>query len=229
MTIRPAASAADLIESATKDFAELANELLAQKSRIRVLLTGGTLGIGFIAQIGKLDLAWDKMFLMFSDERFVPLDHSDRNEHQALQAFPGLAQHLVRFPDPSLGLLEARDSLNSQLVADFGSVDHGAGVFDLTVLGMGPDAHIASLFPGHNQPGEWVIAEDNSPKPPSERLSLTYEALNRSERVWFLAAGEPKVQAVKQSLEPTSGLPAAQVRGIQETVWYLDAEITDAL
>lgn len=67
------------------------------------------------------------------------------------------------------------------------------------------------------------------PKPPSERLSLSYQALNRSERVWFLAAGESKSWAVSQSLRADSGLPAASVRGISETVWYLDSEITDAL
>ncbi|HEY7854213.1 MAG TPA: 6-phosphogluconolactonase [Aquiluna sp.] len=225
MTIRSTGNPKALIDAASQDFAELANQLLASKKQIRVLLTGGTLGIEFIAQLGKLDLDFSRIWLMFSDERFVALNHPDRNEQQGISAWPELANHLVRFPGPEMTLLSARDVAESEIK----QLDLEHTSFDLTVLGMGPDAHVASLFPGHEAKGEWVIAEPDSPKPPSERLSLSYQALNRSERVWFLAAGESKIWAVSQSLRADSGLPAARVRGISETVWYLDSEITDAL
>ena len=225
MTIRSASNSKALIEAASQDFAQLANQLLESKEQIRVLLTGGTLGIEFISQLGKLDLDFSRIWLMFSDERFVALDHPDRNEQQGISAWPELANHLVRFPGPEMTLVAARDRAE----LDLKKLDLEHTTFDLTVLGMGPDAHVASLFPGHEAEGEWVIAESNSPKPPSERLSLSYQALSRSERVWFLAAGESKLWAVSQSLRADSGLPAARVRGISETVWYLDSEITDAL
>jgi 6-phosphogluconolactonase len=227
--IRSEATAAALIDAAASDFAEMAKSLLEQKTRIRVLLTGGSLGIEFIARVGQLDLDWDRMFLMFSDERFVALEDADRNEHQALSVWPGLRKHLVRFPGPDVALDSARDLLNEQLTLELGPVSGALPVFDLTVLGMGPDAHVASLFPGHERSGQWVVSEDNSPKPPSQRLSLSYQALNRSERLWFLAAGESKLQAVRSSMDASSGLPAARVRGTEQTVWYLDQEITDAL
>ena len=225
MTIRSASNAKALVEAAGQDFAQLANQLLESKEQIRVLLTGGTLGIEFISQLGKLDLDFRRIWLMFSDERFVGLDHPDRNEQQGVSAWPELAHHLARFPGPEVTLMVARDLAES----DVKKLDLEHTNFDLTVLGMGPDAHVASLFPGHGAEGEWVIAEPNSPKPPSERLSLSYQALSRSERVWFLAAGESKLWAVSQSLRADSGLPAAKVRGLSETVWYLDSEITDAL
>jgi 6-phosphogluconolactonase len=227
--IRSSETPSELIENAARDFAELATNLLAEKSRIRVLLTGGSLGIEFIAAMGKLDLNWSKVFLMFSDERFVALDADDRNERQGIAVWPKLADYLFRFPAPVMDLRSAKKALSEQLLRELGQLTQDGAVFDLTILGMGPDAHVASLFPGHEQDGDWVIAEDNSPKPPSQRLSLSYRALNRSERVWFLAAGDSKVNAVKQSLDPGSGLPAARVRGLQETVWYLDKEITGAL
>jgi 6-phosphogluconolactonase len=187
------------------------------------------LGIAFIEALAHLKLDWSRIWLMFSDERFVALDHEDRNEHQGITAWPELAKHLKRFPDAEIELDEAAAMASRTLEQELGSIATAECCFDLTVLGMGPDAHVASLFPGHPKTSAWVIAEPNSPKPPSKRLSLSYQALNRSERVWFLAAGESKSWAVAQSRDALSGLPAGMVRGRTETVWYLDQEITDAL
>ena len=229
MTIRSSRNSAELLQSAANDFAILAGELLSTKPKIRVLLTGGSLGIAFLAALADKKLEWDRVWLMFSDERFVPLEHQDRNEHQGITAWPELASMLNRFPATDIELEAAAAETTAALEAELGPLGAGTACFDLTVLGMGPDAHIASLFPGHTQADSWVVAESNSPKPPAARLSLSYQALNRSERVWFLAAGESKAWAVAQSLDPASGLPAGRVRGRSQTVWYLDQEITDAL
>ena len=73
------------------------------------------------------------------------------------------------------------------------------GTIDLTLLGMGPDAHVASLFPGHDgvrEPGTRIIAVRDSPKPPPERLSFTLDAINASDRVWLIVAGADKAEAV---------------------------------
>lgn len=229
MSIRSFDSSVQLIDSAVSDFESLANKLLASKPQIKVLLTGGTLGIEFVAGMSKCNLDFSRIWLMFSDERFVGLEDSDRNEYQAISAWPELAEHLTRFPGNDIGLEDARGVVENSFVAEFGPIEDSSAVFDLTILGMGPDAHVASLFPGHNAQGDWVIAEFDSPKPPSERLSLSYAAINRSERIWFLAAGDSKAWAVAQSLDQNSGMPAARVRGVLDTVWYLDQEITGAL
>jgi 6-phosphogluconolactonase len=223
------ASTDELIAKAAADFASVTEELLANKPEIRVLLTGGTLGIEFVSAISKLNLEWSKIWLMFSDERFVGLEHADRNEFQAITVWPELSQYLSRFPSNDIDLDMARKTLNDELFENLGSIQENSAVFDITVLGIGPDAHVASLFPDHEAQGDWVVAEPNSPKPPSQRLSLSYRALNRSERVWFLAAGESKLWAVQQSMDADSGLPASKVRGVSETAWYLDQSITDAL
>lgn len=230
MTVLSFPDSENLIAAAVSRFEQEVNELLDTKSKVRVLLTGGTLGIQFVAALKHCPLPWSKVWLMFSDERFVALDSEDRNEHQALVAWPDLAQlGLKRFPDVSLGLESAAAQFDSQLELELGPISNSGSVFDITILGMGPDAHVASLFPGHQATGGWVLAESDSPKPPSERLSLSYGALNRSNQVWFLAAGESKLWAVKQSLDEESGVPASKVRGLVQTIWFVDQEITDAL
>ena len=213
-----------LIQRAVKDFESLVTQLLESKSSIRVLLTGGTLGIDFIRAMREVDIDFSRITLMFSDERFVALDHPDRNEHQAIVVFPGLEHYLTRYPASDIPLDEAREQLESQLEPIF---EDGNGI-DLTVLGIGPDGHVASLFPEHAEPGRWVIAEANSPKPPSERLSLSYAALEQSKRVWFLASGAQKAWAVSEGMKKDS-VPASRVRGTEETVWYLDQELSDEL
>jgi 6-phosphogluconolactonase len=218
-----------LLQAVAQEFELAILKVLQEKPRAHVLLTGGTLGIELLKELAKLDLPWAKIWLMFSDERFLSQDHPDRNEQQGVGAWPELAQLLQRYPNPDQDLLQAAQSLETALSDEFGQVVGAEPVFDISILGMGPDAHVASLFPGHHRTGEWVIAEPESPKPPQQRLSLSYKALNRAERVWFLAAGTSKVWAVQQSLRADSGLPAAMVRGISETRWFLDQELTDAL
>ena len=73
-----------------------------------------------------------------------------------------------------------------------------------------------------------MVAETNSPKPPRERLSLSYEALNRSERVWFVVGGASKTDAIKM-IRAGEDLPASKVYGSKETIWWLDQELSDAL
>ena len=229
MTISSYPSPNALLQAVAQEFELAILKVLQEKPRAHVLLTGGTLGIELLKELAKLDLPWAKIWLMFSDERFVSQDHPDRNEQQGVDAWPELAQHLKRYPNPDQDLLQAAQELETALSSEFGQVVGAEPVFDISILGMGPDAHVASLFPGHDRTGEWVIAEPDSPKPPQQRLSLSYKALNRAERVWFLAAGTSKVWAVQQSLRADSGLPAAMVRGISETRWFLDQELTDAL
>jgi 6-phosphogluconolactonase len=229
MTITSHADGAAILAATAARFERVTRESLETKPKVRVLLTGGTLGIELLAELAKLDLPWNKIWMMFSDERFVPIDHPDRNEHQALAVWPGLAQWLTRYPQADRDLNAAAAELEALLELELGAVNGEAAVFDITILGMGPDAHVASLFPSHDRLGGWVIAEPESPKPPSQRLSLSYKALKRSERVWFMAAGANKSWAIRQSLEGHSDLPAARVRGRLETHWFVDQEITAAL
>ncbi len=105
---------------------------------------------------------------------------------------------------------------------------HGGGEFDIVMLGIGPDGHIASLFPGFPQLDADGIAVGvtGSPKPPPERISLTFPALNRARAVWFLVSGSGKAAAVASALGGADlhEIPAAGVAGREETIWFLDRE-----
>ena len=216
-----------LIAQAISDFAELVGELRKSKSELTVLLTGGTLGIEFIAALGETSVDLTNIHFIFGDERHVPRDHADRNEQQALVAFPGLQSNLIRYPEASEKLEDAKQAFSFELESLFGPIESPSRQIDLTILGMGPDGHIASLFPGVAHEDAWVVSEANSPKPPSERLSFSYQALNNSERVWFLVAGAGKADALRSV--NAGQLPASKVQGLSETRWYLDKEISDAL
>ena len=216
-----------LIAQATSDFAELVGELRKSKSELTVLLTGGTLGIEFIAALGETSVDLTNIYFIFGDERYVPRDHADRNEHQALAVFPALQSNLIRYPEASEKLEDAKQRFSFELENFLGPIASPSRQIDLTILGMGPDGHIASLFPGVKHEGEWIVSEENSPKPPSERLSFSYQALNNSERVWFLVAGAGKADALRSVY--AGQLPASKVQGLSETRWYLDKEISDAL
>jgi 6-phosphogluconolactonase len=117
---------------------------------------------------------------------------------------------------------EAREQFATTLQSEF----HGDPHFDVVLNGIGPDGHVASLFPGrdHGLPDEYVIAVEESPKPPTERLSLTFSALNRGERVWIIAAGADKAHAIGELVSgaPEDMIPATALRGTVETALYLD-------
>lgn len=224
-------TAEELASRVAGDFLALVSEVLEAKPVANIVLTGGSLGIALIGELAKLNLDLTKLRFMFGDERFVALDHEDRNEFQGISVFPELAnKSLLRYPAANSDLLTGQSLMNNAMTISYGSAEETSEVFDLVILGLGPDGHVASLFPGHQGNGEWITAEQASPKPPAERLSLSYAALNRANQVWFLASGAQKAAVVSSALnEADCELPLAKVKGLQSTSWYLDKELSDAL
>ena len=95
------------------------------------------------------------------------------------------------------------------------------------MLGVGPDGHVASLFPGRTQldvTGAVAVPVTDSPKPPPERISLTFAALNRTRATWFLVSGGGKAEAVAAAHggADVHDIPAVGARGTEETLWFLD-------
>jgi 6-phosphogluconolactonase len=216
-----AAAIADAVAAGIRNLAISSNTL-------SVGLTGGALGVAVAAALSQLDdLPTDRLHCLFGDERYVAVTDDERNEAQALAAWPALESlSLLRYPDPSqfVSIEAARDAFERELRASV----FASGV-DVLILGVGPDGHVASLFPGHNRAGGLVIAETDSPKPPARRLSLSFELLNRAKRVWFVAAGVAKSDAIRSGLDPHGELPVARVRGSVETRWFIDGEIAERL
>jgi 6-phosphogluconolactonase len=202
--------------------------LLERKPLVHLSVTGGTLGIATLAEVGKLSQQpdWSRIHVWWGDERFVETDSNDRNFNQAFQVLfrlvPDARLHPMPAADQGLDLDDAA-TFFAREVAEYAL--NGQIPFDLTLLGMGPDGHIASLFPQKPLPpqGSSVIAEADSPKPPPRRISFTYEAINNSNQIWFLVAGADKAHAVQvvHSSEPEI-LPAGRVNGLQKTIWFID-------
>lgn len=193
-------------------------------------LTGGSIADKLHREVARLspdaNVDWSKVDLWWGDERFVPADSPDRNVGQARAA---LLDHVGVDPArvhevPAAGtmsLADAATAYGQELRAN------GKGSFDLLFLGVGPDGHIASLFPGRPEldvDDAIAVPVSGSPKPPPERVSLTYGALNRSREVWFIVSGEDKAGAVARALGGADlhDIPAAGVTGEQQTLWFLD-------
>ncbi len=202
------------------------------RGRADVVVTGGTVGIGSLAAIARdpraKSIAWNLVHLWWGDERFVPVGDADRNEGQAATALIEQIEiptsNIHTFPaDDGQGLNAARDIFRAHLRDELGNHPR----FDLVLNGIGPDGHVASLFPGlpHGDKGDLVIAVDNSPKPPPHRLSLTFEALNGGRHVWVVAAGEDKADAISRLMSdsPEDVTPATALHGTEETVVFADS------
>lgn len=199
-------------------------------------LTGGTIARRVHAEIARHHTAprgdvrpidWGRVTFWFGDERFVPADAPERNAGQARRAFLDTVGATRVHEVPAAGEVEDAESAAAAYAEDLRAA--GDGPFDIVMLGVGPDGHVASLFPEHPAlavEDEPAVAVHDSPKPPPDRVSLTLPALNRARSVWFLVAGEDKADAVARALAAegsTSAVPARGVRGTEETLWFLDS------
>lgn len=210
----------------------------ASQAVVHVSLTGGSLGSDLWASVAALParttVDWSRVEVWWGDERYLPAGDKDRNDVQNDAA--GLASlaldpnrvHRVLGPDAS-------DSAEASATA-YGELMRasGAGAFDVMILGVGPDGHVASLFPGHpaqQSVDAIAVAVHDSPKPPPDRVSLTFEALRRSREVWFIVAGADKAEAVANGVAGAAPdlNSAAQVKGEQRTLWLLDEDAAQNL
>ena len=200
---------------------------LATGRTLNVALTGGTVGIASLAASKHFpyhELPLDRLHIWWGDERFVARDSDERNALQARKAWLGA----INIPESNIHEFPSTDGGKSasQAAEDFAKVFTSSGVtFDLILMGMGPDGHIASIFPGRSsfEGADKVFAELDSPKPPKERLSFNYEVINSASQIWFTVAGADKAEAVNSVFsETTDPLPAALVQGKEKTVWYID-------
>ena len=198
------------------------------------VLTGGSLArrvhraVAAHADSGTVD--WARVDFWWGDERYVASDHPDRN---AGQAWEDMLQHLPVDPARVHAMPASDDGFASLEAAAWA---HGEALsawvagrdpwFDVLMLGIGPDGHCASLFPGH--PGvdadAHVVPVRDSPKPPPERISFGMDTLGRADQVLFAATGDDKATAVARSVAggDVHQAPAAGPRGSSRTDWYVD-------
>jgi len=210
------------------------DESIEKKGKFSLAISGGSLPKQLAKLIGNPKAKWDKWHVYFADERVVPLEDDDSNyklcqaELFAKVPIPKANVHPI---DVSLltDLEELTDEYESQLIKAFAQKDAARfPVFDLILLGMGPDGHTCSLFPGHellSEQSRWVAYIEDSPKPPARRITLTYPVLNHAARVAFVAAGEGKQEMLAKILDqPEDGLPCSRVKPVHPGTlhWFVD-------
>lgn len=213
----------------------------AAASPVHISVTGGGMGQALwpalLEQPGVDAVDWTGVHVWFSDERFVPSGHQERNDGAVLRVASGLGLPVANVhsvPGPEGGSL---DSAAAAYAADLAAwappgAAIAAPVFAVSVLGVGPDGHVASLFP-HCAVDEsaTAVAVDNSPKPPPQRVSFTRSVLRHCDQLWFLAVGAAKADAVRRALagDDPSRTPAAGLAGQHATLWFVDEELVASL
>lgn len=198
----------------------------------QVVLTGGRVAAVVYRAVAespaRTAIDWRRVEFWWGDERFLPPGDPDRNETQAQEALLSRVDvdpaRIHPMPaDTGQGPEAAAEAYAEQLAA---AAEDGnqAPTFDVVMLGVGPDGHVASLFPGYPALAETeltAVAVHDSPKPPPTRISLTFPVLDQAREVWFVVSGEDKAEAVSQALKGAD-LPAAKPKGLDRTLWLLD-------
>lgn len=225
-----------LITGIADRFVSTMTELLSQQDVVHVALTGGSVGIDSLAAIGdpsrRQKIDWNRVHLWWGDERWLPSGDSERNDAQAdtalLSKIGCPVSNIHRFPaaDQGLDLDAAAHSYAAELALHAPEGERNP-TFDLVFLGVGPDGHIASLFPGCDEireREETVVAVRNSPKPPPERLSLTLPVINSANQVWLCLAGADKAPSLGLALAGANyaEVPVAGASGRNKTVFLVD-------
>lgn len=205
----------------------------------QVALTGGTVAGLIHRRIAELAgsasvpvVDWDRVGFWWGDERFVPADSEDRNARQAhrdlldpigaerVHPIPAMS---AATPDVAAAARVYEERLRSEL----------PHLFDLVMLGMGPDGHVASLFPGFEQLAErdlLAVPVTGSPKPPPERVSLTFPMINHARAVWFLVTGQEKAAATARAWAYAGSVAETPARGVSgpSVTWFIDSAAAGA-
>ncbi|KAI9681442.1 MAG: suppressor of los1-1 [Caeruleum heppii] len=189
-------------------------------------------------------LQWDKWEIFFADERAVALDHSDSNyrllKDDLLDKLPPQTPRpTVRTIDEQYldDVQEMADQYEKVLVQSFAAKDSvKLPTFDLILLGIGPDGHTCSLFPGHpllRETDAWVAAIEDSPKPPPKRITLTLPVVNQAHRIAFVTSGEGKRDILKKIFDTDEGhsLPSGLVNegGAEKVSWFTDEKAVEGV
>lgn len=247
------ASSPDLVNALGEFIIKAQKEAIEKKGKFTVAISGGSLPKQLSALIDRPGVKWDKWcrrfhsffissyltlyisrHVFYADERVVPLDHPDSNHYlcmsQLFSKVPIPVDHIHTI-DVTLfdDLEELSDAYEKELIREFAQKDSARfPIFDLILLGVGPDGHTVSLFPGHellSEEDRWVAYIEDSPKPPPKRITLTFPVINHAVRVAFVVSGEGKADTLHTVLdEPEAGLPASRVRPANpgQVYWFVD-------
>ncbi len=213
----------ELLREVTSQLIEVIETGLRINGIFHLALTGGTLGSdltrALVTDWNSHPEMYKGLHIWWSDERFVDRVSIEQNSLPALNS--------VTNKNVTIHMLRASNEVeNIDLAVEDYLVQLGENFMDLTILGLGPDGHIASLFPGaaHIDRLEKVIAITDSPKPPAVRATFTLSMINASTLVWIIAAGASKADAVTKIIEGDLSIPASYVRAADHTRLIVDTD-----
>jgi 6-phosphogluconolactonase len=231
-----------LFEAAADEFARQASAAIGAEGRFTVALSGGSTPKGLFSLLASNDrerLPWEKMFFFWGDERHVPPDHPESNYRMAHEALlskvPVPAGNVYRVAGEDLDADRAARQYEQTLREFFQPAAGAYPRFDLILLGMGPDGHTASLFPGTTalqEESRWVVA-NRVEKLKTDRITFTRPVINSAKVVMFLVGGADKAVTLKEVLEGTQSPELFPSKLIHPTsgqlIWLVDRAAAGAL
>jgi len=219
--------AAGLAGRLTTLFESEAERAQARRGLCAIALPGGSIAPIFFPELARAQCDWSRTAFFWGDERAVPPEHPESNYGAARRLWLDPAgvppRNVHRMPADAADLPQAARAYEDELTRALGPSPR----LDLALLGVGPDGHVCSLFPGHALLGELqclVAPIEDAPKPPPRRLTLTLPVLWAAELVVVAALGEAKAAVLREALrDPASELPVAlALRGARRAVVLLD-------
>jgi 6-phosphogluconolactonase len=225
----------ELFSAAAEEVVLTGNDAVAQRGRFTIVLSGGSTPkslYNLLATNARTSLPWDRMFFFWGDERHVPPTDPDSNyrmaEETMLSKIPVAAGNVFRIPTENPDAADAAAAYEQTLRKFFALETGGIPTFDLILLGMGPDGHTASLFPGTAalQEKSRLVMANWVDKLKASRITLTLPVLNAARCIAFLVSGTDKAAALKAVLEqdvPAEQYPSKLVQPSDgKLIWLLD-------
>jgi 6-phosphogluconolactonase len=226
----------ELTDALAAYITKIQREAVNKKGRFTIAISGGSLPKTLHGLIGRPGVTWDKWHVYYADERVVPLDHEESNHGLCVRELyshlgGALPANQIFHLNPDLldDIEELTDDYESKLITEFANKDSARfPVFDLILLGVAPDGHTASMFPGHSlltEASRWVVYVEDSPKPPPKRVTITLPVMNHASHVAFVVTGVEKQKILKDVLDhPELGLPGSRVKPVLpgKLAWFVD-------
>lgn len=240
MTVLVYPTPEDLAEVTVARLCVALADAAAHQDAVHLAVAGGSVGTNILTGVSNSPLAkqvdWSRVHMWWVDERFVPLGHTDRNDaalDEVFSALPFTEKNIHRMPSPDSAASASEGAKQyAQELAEHAPEGATIPMFDIVLLGMGPDGHIASLFPHHDglkvdedgEPSQVTFEITDSPKPPAERISFSLPAVNHTRKMWVAAWGAEKAPAIAQAIKgvPVQEIPAAGIGGQEELLWLTD-------
>ncbi|MCO7219218.1 6-phosphogluconolactonase [Klenkia sp. PcliD-1-E] len=233
VVVRPDAD--DLAATVARELVARLAAAQAEHGTASVVLTGGGIGTAVLRAVAAVsgELDWTQVDVWWGDERWVPAADDDRNEKGAREALLDVvgvpAERVHAIPAADAGFAEPEDAAAAYAQELAAAGDGAVPRIDVLLLGVGPEGHVASIFPDSPAVADerTVVAVRDCPKPPPTRVSLGFPVITAAEEVWLLVSGEGKAEAVARALsgrETPASLPAAGAVGRRATRWMLDQD-----